>query len=89
MDVILKKTAGKKVGVFVNHTAVLGSKTNGTHLVDTLKKAGVNLVRIFSPEHGFRGDADAGEDVGNSIDPKSGVPIVSLYGPNKKPKPEA
>ena len=88
IDLILKKTSGKRIAVFVNHTAVLGSKTNGTHLVDTLKRAGVNLIKIFSPEHGFRGDADAGEDVGNSIDPRSGIPIVSLYGPNKKPKPE-
>lgn len=88
MDEIIKRTKGKRVAVYVNHTAVLGSKTNGVHLVDTLKRSGVQLVRIFSPEHGFRGDADAGEDVGNSIDPRSGVPIVSLYGPNKKPKPE-
>ena len=88
IDIILKKTTGKRTAVFVNHTAVLGSKTNGIHLVDTLKRAGVNLVRIFSPEHGFRGDADAGEDVANSVDPRSGVPIISLYGPNKKPKPE-
>lgn len=88
IDVILKKIEGKRVGVFVNHTAVLGSVSNGVHLVDTLKRAGVQLVKIFSPEHGFRGDADAGEDVANSTDPRSGIPIVSLYGPNKKPKPE-
>ena len=52
---------GKRVAVFANHTAVIGT----THLVDTLVKSNINVVKIFAPEHGFRGNADAGEKVGN------------------------
>jgi len=84
IDRILKLTAGKKIALYVNQTAMSGK----THLADTLKKRGSGLVKIFSPEHGFRGLADAGEDVASSIDAGTGLPIVSLYGPNKKPKPE-
>lgn len=76
---------GKRVGVIVNQTSVL---QNGTHLVDTLLKRGVNITSIFAPEHGFRGNADAGETVNNGIDTKSGLPIISLYGKNKKPTKE-
>jgi uncharacterized protein YbbC (DUF1343 family) len=74
---------GKKVGVFANHTSLVGQ----SHLVDTLKSCGINIVTIFAPEHGFRGDADAGEKVGNSTDPKTGLPIVSLYGSKRRPTP--
>jgi uncharacterized protein YbbC (DUF1343 family) len=74
---------GRSVAVFANATSVVG----GSHLVDTLLKAGVHIVRIFSPEHGFRGDADAGAVVGNQQDPATGVPIISLYG--KKVRPDA
>ncbi|MFM9074186.1 MAG: exo-beta-N-acetylmuramidase NamZ domain-containing protein, partial [Bacteroidota bacterium] len=81
---IISAVGDKRVGMFVNQTAMVGN----THVVDTLLSRGVRVVKIYSPEHGFRGDADAGEDVGNGTDPRSGVPIVSLYGPNKKPKPE-
>lgn len=72
---------GKAIGVVGNQTTVVGS----THLVDTLLSSGVNVVKVFSPEHGFRGDADAGEYVSNQIDKKTGLPIISLYGKNKKP----
>ncbi|MBT8232116.1 MAG: DUF1343 domain-containing protein [Saprospiraceae bacterium] len=72
---------GKNVGVVVNQTSVIGT----THLVDSLISAGHNLVKIFSPEHGFRGEADAGEKVVDGIDSKSKLPIISLYGKNKKP----
>jgi uncharacterized protein YbbC (DUF1343 family) len=72
---------GKKVGILANHTAVVGRQ----HLVDTLINSGVNVVRIFVPEHGFRGDADAGELINDGIDAATGIPIVSLYGNNKKP----
>ena len=71
--------------------AVVGNQTSqidGTHLVDTLFSKGVNIVKIFCPEHGFRGTAEAGAHVDNSIDPKTGLPIISLYGKNKKPTPE-
>jgi len=67
-----------------NHTSVLGQ----SHLVDTLLSLHVNLLRIFSPEHGFRGDIDAGEHIENDIDRLTGLPIVSLYGSRRKPLPE-
>lgn len=73
----------KKVAVFANATSLV----KGTHLVDTLIKSGINVVKIFGPEHGFRGDADAGEEIGNMTDKKTGIPIVSLYGDHKKPTP--
>jgi uncharacterized protein YbbC (DUF1343 family) len=72
---------GKRVAVFANQTSLVG----GTHLVDTLLRSGINVVRIFGPEHGFRGTADAGEHVGNAVDKKTGVAVVSLYGDHKKP----
>ncbi|UKN03062.1 DUF1343 domain-containing protein [Paracrocinitomix mangrovi] len=74
----------KRVAVVGNQTSMVGN----THLVDTLLSKGVNIVKVFSPEHGFRGDADAGEKVDNSKDPKTGLPIISLYGKNKKPTDE-
>ncbi len=71
----------KKVGVFANHTSVIGNE----HLVDTLRKLGVNVVKIFAPEHGFRGNADAGAGIGNNTDKQTGIPIISLYGKKNKP----
>ena len=75
---------GKRVGIFANHTATLGS----THLVDTLQKAGIKITKIFGPEHGFRGTADAGEKVDNFVDQQTGIPVISLYGKKKKPSAE-
>ncbi len=72
---------GKKVGVFANQTSVIGK----THLVDSLLKLGVKVVKIFGPEHGFRGKADAGEHIENGIDSKTGIQVISLYGQHKKP----
>jgi uncharacterized protein YbbC (DUF1343 family) len=72
---------GKKVGIVGNQTSMVDE----THLVDTMIASGINVIRVFSPEHGFRGDADAGELVGNQKDEKTGLPIISLYGKNKKP----
>lgn len=69
------------VAVVANQTSMVGS----SHLVDTLLAMGVNVVKIFCPEHGFRGTAAAGAHVDNSIDAKTGLPIISLYGKNKKP----
>lgn len=71
----------KKVAVVANHT----TNINGSHLVDSLLSLGVNIEKIFSPEHGFRGTADAGEHVKNYIDKKTGLPVISLYGSSKKP----
>ena len=75
---------GKRVGIFANHTSMVGNE----HLVDVLRKNGVNISVIFGPEHGFRGTADAGEKVGNYVDQQTGIPVVSLYGPKRKPSKE-
>ncbi len=75
----------KKVGVVSNQTGVL---TNKTHLVDFLLANAINVEKIFAPEHGFRGTADAGELIVDGKDTKTGLPIISLYGANKKPKSE-
>lgn len=75
---------GKKVALVVNQT----SEVNGVLLPDTLLKLGVNVVKIFSPEHGFRGNADAGARVKNGKDEQTGLPVISLYGNNKKPSAE-
>jgi len=75
---------GVNVAVVGNQTSVVGA----THLVDTLLARGVHVVKIFCPEHGFRGTAAAGAHVDNSTDPKTGLPIISLYGKNKKPTKE-
>lgn len=84
LDVLLPKLTGKRVGLMVNHTALIGKR----HLADTLKARGVNLVKIYGPEHGFRGTADAGEEIKDGIDARTGVPVVSLYGKNYKATPE-
>jgi uncharacterized protein YbbC (DUF1343 family) len=75
----------KKVGIVTNQTGILSDKT---HLVDFLLSKNINVQIIFAPEHGFRGAADAGEHVIDGKDAKTGLPIISLYGDNRKPKPE-
>jgi len=75
---------GRRVAVVANQTSIVGT----THLVDTLLSAQVHVTKIFCPEHGFRGKAEAGARVDNSTDPRTGLPIVSLYGKNKKPTAE-
>ena len=75
-----------KVGVVGNHTSLILSKNKKyVHLVDSLISLKIDIKKIFSPEHGFRGEADAGEKINNNIDPKTGIEIISLYGKNKKP----
>ncbi|HVS95802.1 MAG TPA: DUF1343 domain-containing protein [Puia sp.] len=81
MDRYLPLLKGRSVAIFANATSVVGHSS----LVDTLLKKGVHVVKIFSPEHGFRGEADAGAKVGNQVDPRTGIPIVSLYGSKTKP----
>ena len=75
---------GKRVAVFSNHTGIVGDKVTesgyGPHLVDVLIDKGISVRAIFSPEHGFRGTADAGERVRSEVDDKTGVEIISLYG---------
>lgn len=74
----------QNVGVVANQTSIVGQ----THLVDTLVASGINVKRIFTPEHGFRGTADAGAKITNGKDEKTGIEIASLYGKTKKPTPE-
>lgn len=71
---------GKRVALFSNHTGMVGNR----HTLDIMLDSGVNVACIFSPEHGFRGTADAGEHVGSSVDPVTGVPIASLYDGRKR-----
>lgn len=75
---------GKRVGLVVNQASVIGD----VHLVDTLLSIGVNIVKVFAPEHGFRGDHSAGATISNAKDEKTGLPILSLYGKTKKPNQE-
>ncbi|MGN0035784.1 MAG: exo-beta-N-acetylmuramidase NamZ domain-containing protein [Bacteroidaceae bacterium] len=72
---------GKRVALVVNQTSRIGQ----THLLDTLLRREVRIQKVFAPEHGFRGDADAGEQVRDGKDAATGIPLVSLYGKNKKP----
>lgn len=80
-DLYFNKLEGERIGVVTNHTGIIGD----THLVDSLIGAGFNVAFIFSPEHGFRGNSDAGSLIENSVDQKTGLEIISLYGKNKKP----
>ena len=82
----LPQLKGKKVGVVSNQTGIVNINETTMHTVDLLLKNGIDVVKIYSPEHGFRGDADAGAKVKSGIDTQTGLPIVSLYGDNKKPK---
>ena len=84
MNDYLPLLTAKHVGVVANQTSIIGS----THLVDSLVSRGINIVKIYTPEHGFRGAADAGAKVNSGKDEKTGISIVSLYGKTKKPAPE-
>ena len=84
METYLPLLKGKSVAVFANQTSMV----KNSHLVDTLLKCGIKIVKIFGPEHGFRGDADAGEKVSDMKDKKTGIPVVSLYGKHQKPTSE-
>ncbi|MEP6614054.1 MAG: DUF1343 domain-containing protein [Mucilaginibacter sp.] len=77
---------GKNIGMVINQTSVIGK--NKTLSLDTLLKLGINVKKIYGPEHGFRGNASNGADINNSIDSKSGLPVISIYG-NKHFKPTA
>jgi len=84
LDQYLSLLKGKTVGLVVNHTSTIG----GAHLVDVLLDENILIKKIFAPEHGFRGKADAGELVADGKDARSGLPLISLYGQNKKPSVE-
>lgn len=83
MDHYLPLLKGKRVALVVNHTSIVGSQQ--VHLLDTLLRLKINIVKAFAPEHGFRGNADAGEHIVSGQDPLTGVDIISLYGKNKRP----
>ena len=84
-EAYLPLLANKKVGIVTNPTGIVENKK---HLVDFLLEKQINLLKIYAPEHGFRGTADAGEMIKDGKDSKTNLPIISLYGNNKKPKPE-
>lgn len=84
MERLLPLLKEKQIALVVNQTSRVGE----THLLDTLIASGIQIKKVFAPEHGFRGDADAGETVRNGKDIRTGVPILSLYGKNKKPAAE-
>jgi uncharacterized protein YbbC (DUF1343 family) len=75
---------GKRVAIMANQTSIIGN----THLVDSLKKLGVNIIKVFGPEHGFRGNASAGAAVADEVDPGTGIPVISLYGRKNRPSKE-
>ena len=75
---------GKRVAILANLTSIIGK----THLVDSLKTLGVNIVKVFGPEHGFRGNASAGVQVADETDAATGIPVISLYGTKNKPGKE-
>lgn len=83
MEVVTGLLKDKKVGLVVNQTSILESQQ--VHLLDALLAKGIEVKKVFAPEHGFRGTADAGAEVNDSRDIKTGVPIISIYGKNKKP----
>ena len=87
MDHYLHLIEGKQIAIVANHTSLVGK----SHLVDTLLASGVGkdqIMKVFAPEHGFRGDHAAGAKVEDGVDPLTGIPIVSLYGSHKKPEAE-
>ena len=80
----LEELEGLRVGLVMNPTA----RINGTHMLDTLISRGVNVTALFAPEHGFRGEAGAGEVIKDGVDRETGLPVYSLYGDTKKPTPK-
>ena len=84
LDLYLPLIKGKRVAILANQTSIIGK----THLVDSLQTLGVNIVKVFGPEHGFRGNASAGAKVSDDIDEQTGIPIISLYGRKNKPSKE-
>ncbi|ASS50880.1 MAG: hypothetical protein CHH17_01220 [Candidatus Fluviicola riflensis] len=82
MPLYLDSLRGRRVAIIANQSSLVGDR----HLVDTLLSLGIQIQKVFAPEHGFRGTADAGEKIWSHTDPVTGLPIVSLYGHNKKPR---
>ena len=78
----------QQVAVVGNHSSLIETNNKRIHLVDYLRSQGVNIIKVFAPEHGFRGKEDAGASISNEIDTKTGIPIVSLHGKYRKPPAE-
>lgn len=85
IDLILPELKDKRVALVINQTSIL---SNGVHLLDTLLAHNISVTTIFAPEHGFRGNADAGEKIIDGKDTKTGIEVISLYGKNNKPTAE-
>jgi uncharacterized protein YbbC (DUF1343 family) len=88
VDAYIPLLKQKKVGIVAHKASVISSSKNTIHLVDLLRKKNISIQKVFAPEHGFRSTADAGEKIENQIDPKTQLPIISLYGKNRKPSKE-
>lgn len=86
MDAVTRLLKDKRVGLVVNQTSILEQQQK--HLLDALIDEGISVKKVFAPEHGFRGTVDAGTEIKDSRDQKTGIPIISIYGKNKKPTPE-
>ena len=84
-ELFLNHIEGLNVAVVANLSSKIKSNTKSIHLIDSLLKLNIKIKKVFSPDHGFRGEADAGEKVEDGIDQKTGIPIISLHGTNKKP----
>ncbi|MBT8252731.1 MAG: DUF1343 domain-containing protein [Flavobacteriaceae bacterium] len=89
-EVYLPLIKGKRIGIVANQTSIIthDESNSYTHLVDSLSALKLDIRKVFAPEHGFRGTADAGEAIQDGIDTRTGLPIISLYGKNKKPSAE-
>lgn len=84
----INKLRGKKIGLVAHQASIVKTPAGTKHLVDVLLEKGIRLQGVFAPEHGFRGTADAGEKIKDGKDAETGLSIYSLYGENRKPKPE-
>src|SRR6187402_508711 len=84
LDQYLPLLKGKRVAMLANPTSIIGK----THLVDSLQSLGINIVKVFGPEHVFRGNASAGAKVADEVDARTNIPIISLYGKKNKPTKE-
>lgn len=87
-ETYLPRLRDKRVGVVANQTSVIFTKNGHTHLVDSLLSRGITIPKVFAPEHGFRGRADAGENVPDGFDSTTGLPLISLHGTHRKPTKE-
>ena len=84
-EVYLPWLQGKRVAIVANQTSIIPNNDHQIHLVDSLLGLEVDIISVFAPEHGFRGQSDAGEKVSDGVDTETGLPIISLYGQNRKP----